>query len=146
MDPADFLSCKQYGTTFLSKDRDVIGKDLATTCIGAYYLQELTSIQEQCQFNMVPTKEYTFKLGNDKWLISTPHSYTSTLRCLSSFKTIPIQTTAAVTVPSGCALPLKSITIRPDTNLVDNEFENKHYEWFWDSDVLFPKYNSNILW
>ena len=33
----------------------------------------------------------------------------------------------------------------PDTNTVDNEFENKHYLWFWDSDVLFPKYNSDIF-
>ena len=145
MDQTDFLSCKHYGTTFLCKDREVIGKDLATTCIGAYYLQDLTSIQAQCQFNMVPAKEYTFNLGNNKWLISTPNSYTSTLRCPSTFKTISIQTTTLITVPSGCSLPLNSITIEPDTNSVDNEFENKHYEWFWDSDVLFPKYNSDIF-
>ena len=30
MDQADFLSCKQYRTTFLCKDRDVTGKDLVT--------------------------------------------------------------------------------------------------------------------
>ena len=35
MDQTDFLSCKQYGTTFLCKYRDVIRKDLASTCIGA---------------------------------------------------------------------------------------------------------------
>jgi hypothetical protein len=28
---------------------------------------------------------------------------------------------------------------------VDNEFEHKHYEWFWDSDVLFPNYNTDIF-
>ena len=94
---------------------------------------------------MVLAKEHTFNLGNDKWLISTPDSYTSTLQCPSTFKTISIQTTALVTVPSGCSLPLNSITIEPNTNAVDNEFENKHYEWFWDSDVLFPKYNSDIF-
>ena len=145
MDQADFLSCKQYGTTFLCKDRDVISKDLATTCIGSYYLQKLSSIQEQCKFNMVPAKEYTFKLGNDKWLISTPLPYTSTLRCPSNFKTVSIKTTQVVTVPSGCSLSLNSITIGPDTNSVDNEFEHKHYEWFWDSDVLFPNYNTEIF-
>ena len=40
MDQADFLSCQQYGTTCLCKDRDVIEKDLTMTCIWAYYLQE----------------------------------------------------------------------------------------------------------
>ena len=48
-------------------------------------------------------------------------------------------------MPSGCSLPLNSITIEPDTNSVDNEFENKHYKWFWDSDVLFPKNKSDIF-
>ena len=42
-----------HGATFLCQNHDVIGKDLAATCIGAYYLQDLPSIQEQCQFNMV---------------------------------------------------------------------------------------------
>ena len=134
-----------HGATFLCQNHDVIGKDVSATCIGEYYLQDLPSIQEQCQFNMVPAKEHTFNLGNDKWLISTPNSYTSTLQCPYTFKTISIQTTTLFTIPSGCSLPLETITIEPVTNSVDNQFESKHYEWFWDSDVLFSKYNSDIF-
>ena len=56
-----------------------------------------------------------------------------------------MQTTSVVTVPSGYSLPMNSITIEPDTNSVKDKFENKHYEWFWDSNVLFPKYNRDIF-
>ena len=79
-------------------------------------------------------------LSTDKWLISIYKPYTSTLRCPFNFKTISV-----LPVLSGCLLKLHSITIEPHTNSVDNEFENKHYEWFWDSDVLFPKCNSDIF-
>ena len=68
MDQADFLSHKQYGTTFLCKDCDVVGKDLASICVGAYFLQNLTSIQVQCNFDLVSWK-----------LIYMPESYTPTL-------------------------------------------------------------------
>ena len=47
-----------------------------------------------------------------------------------------------VTFPSGCSLALHSISIEPDTNSVDNEFETKHHKLFWDSDVPFPNYNN----
>ena len=142
MDQAEFLSWKQYGTTFLCKDHDVVEKDLASTCIGAYYLQNLTSIQLQSNSTKIlQGNKYTFKLGTDKWFISTPESYTSTLQCPSNFKTISAaQTTTAIAVPSGCSLDLHSIFIDPDTNSVDNKFETNHYDWFWDLDVLFPRY------
>ena len=32
VDQADFLSCKQYGNTFLCKDRNVIGKQSDAKC------------------------------------------------------------------------------------------------------------------
>ena len=81
---------------------------------------------------MVSAKEYTFKLVDEKWLISTPNFpvQISTLICPSSYKTIPVQTPAVVTLTSGCSLPLNSITIEPDINSVDNEFKTKHYKWF----------------
>ena len=41
------------------------------------------------------------------------------------------------------ASELKSI--KPDTNSADNKFENKHYKWFWNSDVQFTKYNTDIF-
>ena len=138
MDQADFLSCKQYRNKFRCKD---VGKDLASTCIGAHYLQELTSIQEWCQFNMVPAKEYTFKLGNDKWksLLQTPIHLLSDVLHLSK----PSQSRQLQSLQ--CLQVAVCLWTQILLNSVDNEFKNKHYKWFWDSDVLFPKYNSNIF-
>ena len=104
------------GNLLSRKDHNVVGKGLTSTYIGAYWLLNLTSIHEQCKFNLVPTREHTFKLVDDKQLISAPESYTSTLWCPANFKTIYVQPIAIETVPLGCSLQLHFITIEPHTN------------------------------
>ena len=42
---SDLNSCTKYGTTFLCKGCDVMGKKLEDTCLGAYYLEHLESFQ-----------------------------------------------------------------------------------------------------
>jgi hypothetical protein len=40
---SDINLCTQYGSTYLCKGRDVLRVDLRTTCLGAYYLEDLPS-------------------------------------------------------------------------------------------------------
>jgi hypothetical protein len=41
--------------------RDVLRMDLITTYIGAYYLEDLTSIQQKCKFEIIEAQEHFFK-------------------------------------------------------------------------------------
>ena len=37
---------------------------------------------------------------------------------------------------------LREHVIQPDTATTDSDLETIHYEWSWDSNVLFPKYHT----
>jgi hypothetical protein len=50
---------------------------------------------------------------------------------------------ATITVPPGCHLDLKSHIITPDSATTDSDLETIHYEWSWDSNIMFPKYHTN---
>jgi hypothetical protein len=60
---SDLNSCAQYGSTYLCKGQDVLRTDLNTTCIGAYYLEDLSSIQEKCKFNFIKAQEHIFQIA-----------------------------------------------------------------------------------
>jgi hypothetical protein len=42
LNQSDLNSCTQYGSTYLCKGRDVLRMDLNNTCIGTYYLEDLS--------------------------------------------------------------------------------------------------------
>ena len=46
-----------------------------------------------------------------------------------------------VKVTPGCTMELKTHTIDPDTNTVDDDSEAIHYEWNWTMNELFPTYH-----
>jgi hypothetical protein len=57
---SDLNSCTQFGSTYMCKGRDVVRTDLNTLCIGAYYLEDFSSIQNKCKFDLAPAKEQVF--------------------------------------------------------------------------------------
>jgi hypothetical protein len=60
---SDMNLCTQYGSTHLCKERDVLRTYLNTTCIGAYYVVDLTSIEQKCKFDLMPAKEHVFQIA-----------------------------------------------------------------------------------
>ena len=87
---------------------------MAITCIGVYYLQNLTSFQLQCKFDLIPAKESTFKLETEKGLNLILESYTSAIWCPSNFKFITVQPNTVLTVFSG--FDIHSVFTESDTN------------------------------
>ena len=142
---SDLTACTKYGSTYLCKGRDVTRTDLTNTCIGAYYLEDLSSIQAKCKFDLIKAQEHVFQLASNTWLISSPIDFSTTIKCPSTFTTIAIRSSATVTVPPGCLVNLKEHVIQPDTATTDSDLETIHYEWSWDSNVLFPTYNTEAF-
>ena len=46
-------------------------------------------------------------------------------------------------MPPGCQVDLKSHVITPDSATTDSDLETIHYEWSWDSSIMFPRYHTN---
>jgi hypothetical protein len=54
---SDLNSCTQYGLTYLCEGRDVLRTDLANTCLGAYYFENIDAIHSKCKFDLIPPKK-----------------------------------------------------------------------------------------
>ena len=139
---SDLNSCTQYGPTYMCKGRDVMRTDLDTTCLGAYYLENLEAIQQRCKFDLIPSQEHVFQIESNKWIISSPSDFSTTIKCPSTFQSITIRSSSVITVQPGCQVDLKSHVIQPDSATTDSDLETIHYEWSWDSNVLFPTYHT----
>ena len=140
---SDLNSCTQYGSTYLCKGRDVLRTDLDTTCLGAYYLENIDTIHSKCKFNLIPPQEHVFQISSNKWIISSPSDFSTIIKCPSTFQSITIRKSATITVPPGCQVDLKSHIITPDSATTDSDLETIHYEWSWDSNIMFPKFHTN---
>jgi hypothetical protein len=118
---SDLNSCSQYGSTYLCKGREVLRTDLNTTCIGAYFLEDLTSIQQKCKFDLIEAQEHVFQIAANQWIISSPIDF-------PTFTSIAIRSSSIITVPTGCLVNLKSHVIQPDTATTDSDLETIHFE------------------
>ena len=112
-------SCKKYGSTYLCKGRDVMRTDLKNTCLGAYYLEDLPSIYEKCKFTMQPAQEHVFQISSNKWLISSPTVFSTTVKCPTTFTSVTIRRSTLLTIQPGCQVDLKSHIIQPDSASTD---------------------------
>jgi hypothetical protein len=88
--------------------------DLSTTCIGAYYLENLVAIKEKCKLDLIEAQEHVFQLANNKWLISSPIVLPTAFTIRSS---------SQITVPPGCQVDLKSHNIPADSATTDSDLE-----------------------
>jgi hypothetical protein len=119
---------------------DVLQTDLNTTCIGAYYLEDMTSNQQKYKFDLIQAQEHVH-IAVNQLIILPPVDFPTTLKCPKTFTSITIRSSATITVPSGCPVNLKSHVIQPDIATTDLDLETICYEWSWDSNILFPKYH-----
>ena len=138
--PITQLGWQSMRSTYICRGLEVLKVDLAATCLGAYYLGNITAIQHYCKFEHVPSKEHVFQLSSHTFLISSPISFSANIKCPTKFIPIRIQTSSIVTIPGDCILNLKSHVIQQD-NYLDTDLETIHYQWNWESDKVFSNYN-----
>ena len=135
---ADLIDCEHLGATFLCKGRDVLRSDLEKTCLGSYYLENKTAILEKCTFDFKEAEEQVFQISPTNWLISSPVDYSARIICDTTFKTVKISSSTMIQVLPGCSVTLKTHTIDPDSNTIEEDSEAIHYEWNWELKELFP--------
>jgi hypothetical protein len=88
------------------------------------------------------TKNTFSTVAGNKWIISLPSGFSTTIKCPLTFTSIIVNSSSAFTVPSGCQVDLKTHIIQPDSLTTDSNLETINYKWSWDSNALFPMYNT----
>jgi hypothetical protein len=81
---------------------DVLRTELNTTCIGAFYLEDLTLIQQKRTFDLIEAQEHAFQIAADQWIISSPVDFPTTLSCPKTFTSLSLRSSSTITVLPGC--------------------------------------------
>jgi hypothetical protein len=68
---------------------------------------------------------------------TSPSNFSTIIKCPCTFQLVTIRSSAAITVPPGCQVDLKSHIITLDSATTDSDLETIHYEWSWDSNTSF---------
>ena len=141
----DLQACQLFGTSYLCSGRHTTRTDLEETCLGAYYLENWKAVNRLCQFDFIPAKEHVFKMSSNKWIISSPTPFSTTIQCNKVFSTINLKALSIVTVPAGCTMHLKTHKIHPGSSISDTVMEVKHFQWKWDPSTMFPNFNTKAF-
>jgi hypothetical protein len=102
-------------------------------------------ITKVCEFEFIGVQEHVFMIATNKWIISSPKLFSTSVQCDTIFTSINLKTTTIVEVPEGCSMHLRTHTIWPGSYLEETELEIKHYNWIWENIDMFPNYNDNAI-
>ena len=141
----DLQSCDKYGTSYLCQGRHTTRTDLENTCLGALYLEKWSVITKLCKFEFIPAAEHVFRLSSNKWIVSAPDTFSTTVKCNKVFTTVNLKHLTIVTVPEGCSMHLKTHIIHPGTYIADTDIEVKHFQWTWQPSHIFPNFNTKAF-
>jgi hypothetical protein len=101
--------------------------DLSSTCFGAYYLKDLTNIQEKYKFELFQAQEYAFQITSNQWIISSPINFPTTGKCPTTFTSITVRSSYSSTLTPGCNVNLKSNQVPQISTLIwKQSTRNRH--------------------
>ena len=84
-------------------------------------------------------------LAPNRWIISSPTLFSTSVQCDKSFTTVNLKSTTIVEIPEGCSMHLRKHTIWPGSYTEQTELEIKHFKWIWENNAMFPDYNDNAF-
>ena len=84
-------------------------------------------------------------IAPNKWIISSPTSFSTSVQCDKMFTSINLKPTTIVEIPEGCSMHLCTHTIWPGSYLEQTALEIKHFKWICDNNDMFPNFNDEAF-
>jgi hypothetical protein len=63
-------------------------EDLKETCFGTCYMERWSVIRKLCKFEFIPAKEHVFMIAPNKWIISSPAPFFTSVQCDKIFTSV----------------------------------------------------------
>jgi hypothetical protein len=84
-------------------------KDLEESYLGAYYLERFSVIHKISNFEFISDKENVFMIAPNKWIISSPKPFSTTVQCGTIFTSLNLKQTTILEISVGCSMHLCTI-------------------------------------
>jgi hypothetical protein len=73
---------------YLSQGQKTTKNYLEDTCLGANYLERGSVITKLHKFKFIPAQEHVFMIATNKWIISFPIPFSTSVQCNNMFTLI----------------------------------------------------------
>jgi len=109
---ADLAACIQKNHFYLCEAQQTLRKDLAGSCLGALYLQDVQGVQLHCRIDRRPLQETSYRLSSTRHIIYSPAPFTTQIQCNNGTH-FPqkLQEITYIEVPALCSIELINSTI-----------------------------------
>jgi hypothetical protein len=84
-------------------------------------------------------------IATNKWIISSPKPFSTSVQCDTIFTSENLKTTTIVELPEGCSMHLHKHTIWRGSYLEQTKLEIKHYKRIRENIDMFPNYIDNAF-
>jgi hypothetical protein len=80
-------------------------------------------------------------IAPNKWIISSPTPFSTTVQCDKSFTLVNLKSTSIVEIPEGCKHASGTHTIWLGSYTLQIELEINDFKWIWKNSAMFPNFN-----
>lgn len=128
--------CIKVFGVYYCRDMNWVDKATDLNCISSLFWKNHKGIMKNCPFEVRPMQEYSYKVGTNTWLISTPFEYITQVKCpgkgagkrVQDFK---MKGTTTLKIDYDCTLKAKQFDIQaidlPGTG--ETLAENDYLSW-----------------
>jgi hypothetical protein len=112
--------------------QQVLGNDLADTCLEAFYIRSEPGVQKHCQFERKIAQEFVYQLSDLDHLTLSPKPQVHTIYSKNGKKKVlHLDQASKVRVDTNCHVKLEKHTITSD-NIVSLANEPLYYDRSWN--------------
>ena len=108
-------SCVQRNHVYMCDRHQVLGNDLADTCLGALQIRSEPGVQKHCRFERKIVQELVYQTSDLDHLIYSPQPQVHTMYCKNGTrKVLHLDQATKVRVDTNCHVKLTKHKIMPD--------------------------------
>ena len=111
LDTSDLHRCQRLGQTYLCNNVGTQGRVAGHSCTAAVYMQDMTSIRQNCRATQLTDKHYINRLNATSFVSYSPAPMTASITCRRGAQSVILYGLQVSHLKPGCTLEVAGTTI-----------------------------------
>jgi hypothetical protein len=100
----EFSKLQEYNGRFFTSSSFILKKQITSTCIGTFFTQNLTALEEKFPIRIDKRRETLTPISGDSYILQTTKPQTITVACKTRTEHLPKSKEEKLTLKQGCKI------------------------------------------